>query len=75
MGKIKLLDDPAVAALVEKASANAAKLVLRTTVSAIRDMATSRAAYAKQSGQPAVAKHLKSLGVDLIAHLKTDASV
>ena len=75
MGKIKLLDDPAVATLVEKTRADAVKLSLRTTVAAIRDKTASAAADAKQAGDSAAAKALKALGADLIAHLKTDASV
>ena len=75
MGKIKLLADPAVAALVEKTRVDVMKLFTRTTVSAIRDITAVRAVDAKQSGQPAVAKQLKALGANLIDHLKTNASV
>lgn len=77
----KLIDDPAVQALVNKECGKidahhmkTAKTALATTVKTIKEIVAERAADAKNAGNPGAARYLTSLGADLTARLKTAAS-
>jgi len=73
----KLIDDPAVKALVDKhvsaATADGAKKLHKTLKALIADIkakSLERAADAKTAGNRDAANYLKTFGADLAAHVK-----
>lgn len=80
MARAKLIDDPAVAELVEKekakalaAAAKEAKSLLRDTVKLVKETIDNHVGDAKTAGNKDAAGRLKALGGDVLAKLKDAA--